>query len=375
VNSELSAAAIALGLVLAGGPAAAFSSQPEVELTRAFSPASAMPGQQVTVRLTVHAGAIGADPLRGLIVSEHIPAGLDPSPGEVLLDGQPVAALTETVAEGLVEPGCVTWRWVLETPPDFNESLALPAGADLEIDYRVTIPAGTPPGTIAFPGAGWIGMIAAQAEAGDHYGYEDAPALLGVEAAGDDRDEDGLPDDWESEHGLDPDDPADAAQDADSDGFSNLEEFQAGTDPTDPDSHPALPNQPPEVIAAASPASGDAPLQVQLEATAGDPDGEIVAWTWDFGDGSSGQGAETVHTYTRAGSFVARVTVSDDRGATASDTVSLMIYEAAEPDPKLVIKGGCGCASAGAGGRAWAGLFVLLLAGRLGRRSRSGSRE
>ena len=48
-----------------------------------------------------------------------------------------------------------------------------------------------------------------------------------------DRDGDGLPDAWETAHGLNPDYPADAALDADEDLMSNLAEYQAGTDPQD----------------------------------------------------------------------------------------------------------------------------------------------
>jgi uncharacterized repeat protein (TIGR01451 family) len=46
-----------------------------------------------------------------------------------------------------------------------------------------------------------------------------------------DSDHDGLPDDWELAHGLDPLNPADALIDSDCDGTSNLQEYQAGTDP------------------------------------------------------------------------------------------------------------------------------------------------
>jgi len=46
-----------------------------------------------------------------------------------------------------------------------------------------------------------------------------------------DSDHDGMPDDWEVAHGLNPFDPADAALDSDGDGTSNLQEYLAGTDP------------------------------------------------------------------------------------------------------------------------------------------------
>ena len=46
-----------------------------------------------------------------------------------------------------------------------------------------------------------------------------------------DTDHDGLPDAWEREHGLDPQDPQDVMQDADNDGYVNIEEFLHHTDP------------------------------------------------------------------------------------------------------------------------------------------------
>ena len=52
-----------------------------------------------------------------------------------------------------------------------------------------------------------------------------------------DTDADGLADDWETRHGLDPSDPTDATQDADNDGLTNLQEYLSGTDPRDPTSY------------------------------------------------------------------------------------------------------------------------------------------
>ena len=51
-----------------------------------------------------------------------------------------------------------------------------------------------------------------------------------------DSDHDGLPDDWENAHGLNPNDPADAGLDFDLDGQTNWQEYIAGTDPQDPQS-------------------------------------------------------------------------------------------------------------------------------------------
>jgi hypothetical protein len=70
--------------------------------------------------------------------------------------------------------------------------------------------------------------------ANDPVNWVAAAPTPGPQAAPVDSDGDGLPDAWESLHGLDPFNPNDAALDSDGDGLTNLQEYRLGTDPRDP---------------------------------------------------------------------------------------------------------------------------------------------
>ena len=58
---------------------------------------------------------------------------------------------------------------------------------------------------------------------------------------GDDMDGDGMPDNYEDEHGFNSNNPDDADLDADNDGFTNVEEFRAETNPRDKTDRPPWP--------------------------------------------------------------------------------------------------------------------------------------
>ena len=52
-----------------------------------------------------------------------------------------------------------------------------------------------------------------------------------------------------------------------------------------------------------------------------DPDGSLIEYTWDFGDDSQGSGEITNHVYASAGTYTVVLTVKDNKGKTATDTV------------------------------------------------------
>lgn len=58
-----------------------------------------------------------------------------------------------------------------------------------------------------------------------------------------------------------------------------------------------------------------------------DPDGSIVRFDWDFGDGSTGGGPAPQHTYTRVGEYRAWLTVTDDKGVTGRASAMVTVTD------------------------------------------------
>ena len=56
------------------------------------------------------------------------------------------------------------------------------------------------------------------------------------------------------------------------------------------------------------------------------PDGEIIQYEWDFGDLTYGEGKETFHIYTEEGTFIVRLTVTDDDEAKSTRIKEVKIY-------------------------------------------------
>lgn len=82
-------------------------------------------------------------------------------------------------------------------------------------------------------------------------------------------------------------------------------------------------NTAPRASAAGNPLAGVAPLEVRFDGSGStDPDGPVT-YDWDFGDRSAhSNAASPVHTFA-AGTFIVKLTVTDDQGATDTDTLTV----------------------------------------------------
>lgn len=79
-------------------------------------------------------------------------------------------------------------------------------------------------------------------------------------------------------------------------------------------------NSPPIACFTLSPHFGFAPLTVSLDAScSSDPNGSIVSYHWDLGDGGVRSGKTASYTYFTAGSYTVTLTVTDSSGTPRSD--------------------------------------------------------
>jgi hypothetical protein len=64
---------------------------------------------------------------------------------------------------------------------------------------------------------------------------------------------------------------------------------------------------------------GSLPLTVAFDASASyDPDGTIVQYAWEYGDGAYGRTVTSTHTYTATGGYVVTLEVTDNEGQTGT---------------------------------------------------------
>ncbi len=84
----------------------------------------------------------------------------------------------------------------------------------------------------------------------------------------------------------------------------------------------------PVALFTADQVEGLSPLTVNFDGSGSyDPDGTIESYSWNFGDGASGTGVTTGHTFTATSdkAYTVRLTVTDDGGKSATTTATISV--------------------------------------------------
>jgi len=96
-----------------------------------------------------------------------------------------------------------------------------------------------------------------------------------------------------------------------------------------------------------------------------DGDGTIVSRLWAFGDGATSTAVNPSHTYATAGTYSVTLTVTDDDGATDSDTASVTVGSSDDPDPSTpTLENGVARSDTNGGSGTWKYYKIQVPSGR-----------
>lgn len=73
------------------------------------------------------------------------------------------------------------------------------------------------------------------------------------------------------------------------------------------------------------PTKGDARTEFRFSVLAKDPNQDSLSYLWEFGNGGSGNGSETIHFYLTPGTYMPRVTVRDAEGLSAECSTAWVV--------------------------------------------------
>ena len=66
---------------------------------------------------------------------------------------------------------------------------------------------------------------------------------------------------------------------------------------------------------------------VAFDDQSSDPDGEVTAWHWEFGDGDTSTERHPAHTYAEPGTYPVKLTVTDEDGRTDAVTRNYTVLQ------------------------------------------------
>jgi PKD repeat protein len=96
-------------------------------------------------------------------------------------------------------------------------------------------------------------------------------------------------------------------------------------------------NGPPTSDFSYSPSSPKSDDSIQFTDLSYDSDGNIVSWSWNFGDGTSSSSKNPTHSYTKSDSFQVTLKVTDDDGAMDTKKTTLTINSTSTPGFELIL--------------------------------------
>ena len=100
-------------------------------------------------------------------------------------------------------------------------------------------------------------------------------------------------------------------------------------------------NTQPPVANAGGPYAGTVNVAISFSGAASrDPDGSVVSYLWNFGDGTTASGVTAVHAYVAAGSYTVRLTVTDNDGLTSSASTTAQVSDGTGLQPPVANPGG-----------------------------------
>ena len=100
-------------------------------------------------------------------------------------------------------------------------------------------------------------------------------------------------------------------------------------------------NTQPPVANSGGPYSGTVNVPINFNGAASrDPDGSVVSYLWNFGDGTTASGVTAVHAYAAAGSYTVRLTVTDNDGLTNSASTTAQVSDGTGLQPPVANAGG-----------------------------------
>ncbi|MDO6472171.1 PKD domain-containing protein [Maribacter sp. 1_MG-2023] len=84
-------------------------------------------------------------------------------------------------------------------------------------------------------------------------------------------------------------------------------------------------NLAPVALATADTLNGETPLLVTFDASGSSDDKGISSYAWDYGDGITGNGITTTHTFNAIGTYEVTLTLTDEEGVTATANLTITV--------------------------------------------------